>query len=135
VLVTLELKICCHLLSLFYILTVKHLFFCSSPHSPICVSSLPPPTSSPSHLPCLHLVVFEVSMPALPSTTPPSSGTSIPTVFLLHLTKVHITPLSSHQTHANYIRKNPNIYIELYRTIYAIIDLTEPIDISERCLL
>jgi hypothetical protein len=40
VLVTLELKVCCHFLSFFYILTVKHLFFCSSPHSPIRVSKI-----------------------------------------------------------------------------------------------
>lgn len=44
VLVTLELKVCYHFLSLFYILTVKHLFFCSSPHSPIRISKTRPPS-------------------------------------------------------------------------------------------
>ena len=34
-----------------------------------------------------------------------------------------------------HIRKNPNVYIELYRTICVIIDIIESIDISERCLL
>jgi glucose repression mediator protein len=42
VLVTLELKVCCHLLSLFYILTLKHLSFCSSPGGPPHLHSPPP---------------------------------------------------------------------------------------------
>jgi hypothetical protein len=45
--VTLELKVRCHFLSLFYILTVKHLFFCSAPHSPVRVSK----NSSSQHTP------------------------------------------------------------------------------------
>ena len=42
---------------------------------------------------------------------------------------------SSDFDHRYDIRKNPNVYIELYRTIYVIIDIIEPIGISERCLL